>query len=120
MKSKPVFLYPWIFSALAGTVYFLAYRTGWNSLDTTTLMLVICTAFGWSSLIFIRRGAENILLKVYIFISVVFPPIYMEILKWTAVDPLWHRITFGLMILATLFLNYFISMTSRKRTTPEK
>jgi hypothetical protein len=114
MKRRLVLIYPWLFSALAALVYFMAFRKSWNPGDYTTLMLVICTAFGWSSLIFIKRGKRHRLLKVYILISIGIPLINIEILKISTIDPVWHRITFGLMILAMLFLNYFISMTRRK------
>lgn len=114
MKVKPVFLYPWLFTMLAGLVYFLAFRTSWTPEDYTTLILVICTAFGWSSLIFIRRGESHFVLKTYIIISIGFPLLYMEILEFTVIDPLGHRITFGLMLLGLVFLHYFISLMKRK------
>lgn len=114
MKVKPIFLYPWLFSAVSSLVYILAFRSSWKSEDFTTLMLVICTALGWASIIFIKRGEQHFLLKVYILLSIGFPILYIEILKITAIDPLWHRITFGLVLLIMVFLHYFISSVLRK------
>lgn len=114
MKVKTVLLHPWLFAALAGLVYFLAFRVFWRPEDYTTMMMVICTGFGWSSIIFIKRGESHLLLKVYIIVSIGVPILYMEILGLTAVDPLGHRITFGLMLLGMVFLHYFISLMKRK------
>ena len=95
-------------------LYFLAFRASWRPEDYTTMMLLICTAFGWSSIIFIKRGESHLLLKAYLIVSIGFPLLYMEILVLTAVDPLGHRITFGLMLLGMVFLHYFISLMKRK------
>jgi hypothetical protein len=114
MKVKSIFLYPWLFTILAGLVYFLAFRSAWMPEDYTTMMLVICTAFGWSSIIFIKQGESHPLLKVYIILSIGFPLLFLEIFDLTAVDPIIHRITFGLMLLGMVFLHFFISMIRRK------
>jgi hypothetical protein len=110
MRNRCVFLYPLIFAFSSAIIYVLVFMSSWTSDDYTTLMLVFCAALGWGALIFIKRGNKQWLLTGYVVTSIIVPLVYMELLDISRVDPVWHRITFGLMILAMLVMNFLISM----------
>jgi hypothetical protein len=120
MKKRAALFYPLIFAVFNSAVYTMAFISSWKSEDYTTLMLVFCASLGWGGLIFIKRGMKVRILYGYIIIALFVPPIYMELLHVSRVDPLWHRITFGLMVLAMLVMNLLISMYLKETKAASK
>lgn len=115
MKKKPIFLCPLVFAFFCALVYTVVFLYSWTAEDYTTLMLVFCAGLGWGGLIYIKRGFRHWLLYGYVLVSLMIPPVYMELLGISRVDPFWHRLTFGLMILAMLVMNLLISMYLKEK-----
>lgn len=120
MRDQPVYYYPLFFALFSSAIYVAVFVFSWTSEDYTTLMLVFCAGLGWGALIFMKRGKKHFLLNVYMILSILFPLLYIELLHFSKVDPLWHRITFGLMILATLVMNFLISLFLKKKNLSYK
>ena len=116
MKEKFVLFYPWLFGLLSGFVYVLAYSHSWNAKDFTTFLLVIAAAIAWSSLIFIKGGCKNGYLKAYIISSLVFSALYIEVIRFTPVDPVMHRMAWGLIVMAMILLNILLNILKKSKS----
>jgi len=109
MKQKLIYLIPLFFALFSGIVYVLIYFSSWTTEDFTTVLLVFFAAFGSSAMIVFRKITSRFFSVFIFFITICVPILYIEILKFSPVNPLWHRILMGLIILAYLMLKLFIS-----------
>lgn len=96
-KLKPFF--PMFFALFSSLLYVLVYFSSWESEDYTTVLLVFFAAFGSSAIIVFRKVESTFFSLLLFVITICFPIVYLEVLKFSPVSPLWHRILMGLMIL---------------------
>jgi hypothetical protein len=109
MRQKLKYFFPLFFAVFSSLLYILIYFSSWEAEDYTTVLLVFFAAFGSSAIIVFRNINNRFFSLLLFFITVCLPIIYIEILKFSPIDPLWHRILIGLIILAFVILKLFIS-----------
>lgn len=108
MRQKIKYLFPLFFAVITSLFYILIYFSTWDAVDYTTLVLLFFAAFGSSAIIVFRKKTSRFLNFFIFFTAICLPIVYIEILKFSPVDPLWHRVLMGLITLGLVMLKLFI------------
>ena len=110
MKRKKLikYLLPLFFALFAILFYIVIHNPAFGSEDFTTALLVFCAALGSAAIVLFTGGAQRFVLRFYVGVSLVFPPLFLFVVKISKVNSPLHYIAFGLLVIGFIYLRLFV------------
>jgi len=106
-------LFPFWFALLSSIFCFFLYHRGSFLVNFPTAFLVFFAALGWSAMVFYRDGARS-LKTGFVFVSVLFPVLAVELLLPFRRDLFFFRTLYVLIILGILWIRFYLYNLGRR------
>jgi len=118
MKKRIIYFLPFFFALFSFLFYIVVYKPPVKSGDFVTALLVFFAALGSSGIIIFLKEECHGIVYLYASAAVIFLLLTLLVCKESR-DP-WHMVLVGLIVLAFVYLKFFVSSHLKYEKRREK